>query len=172
MISDHITIYNRAGASETLPADQARYQAYTSRGEWSLEPPPPPNWDRELPRWRATRSLKPSPNSRHRLEPPFTTIFSSDIWQFSEREIAAGDEFVSQSWPHPSLRPLNYSAEKVLSFFNSAMKSRLPRSPWHEGRVRLDNGLTGPTEIDIASRSGLTPPAPRHPGPSTGRPAA
>jgi hypothetical protein len=55
IISDHITIYNRDGTSETLPADQARYRAYLHPEEWSLTPPPPLNWDRETPRYKATR---------------------------------------------------------------------------------------------------------------------
>jgi hypothetical protein len=39
--------------------------------------------------------------------------------------------------------PLNFSAREVMRFFNLAQKSRLPRSPWHDGRVRLDDGLSG-----------------------------
>jgi hypothetical protein len=41
--------------------------------------------------------------------------------------------------------PLNYAATKVLEFFNSRQKSRLPRSPFHGDELRLDDGLTGPT---------------------------
>ena len=160
IISDRLTIYSNDGRTETLPADQARYKTYMSPTEWSLTPPPPPGWERETPRYIATRDVRPSPNSRHRLEPPFTTIWQTDVWQFASQPIAAGAIVETRDWPHASFRPLNYSAEKVLSFFNSAIKSRLPRSPFFDGRVRLENGLSGPTEIDISSRSGVTP-APR-----------
>ena len=34
------------------------------------------------------------------------------------------------------------SAERVLAFFKAEMKSRLTVSPWHQGRIRLDNGLS------------------------------
>jgi hypothetical protein len=39
---------------------------------------------------------------------------------------------------------LNYSAAMVLEFFNSRQKSRLPRSPWADDQVRLDDGLSNP----------------------------
>jgi hypothetical protein len=71
-------------------------------------------------------------------------------WQYGERALKAGEEIETREWPHPSFFPLNYSAGKVLDFFNGAMKSRLPRSPWHEGRVRLDNGLNNvPGIVDV-----------------------
>jgi hypothetical protein len=47
------------------------------------------------------------------------------------------------SWPHPSFQPLNYSAEEVPAYLNSATKSRLTLSPWHGGGLRLENGLSG-----------------------------
>lgn len=137
------TIYCRDGTSETLPADQARYRAYLHPEEWSLTPPPPLNWEREIPRYRATRDLQPSPNARHRHEPPLATIFDNNVWQHGEKPLARGDEITTTQWPHSSFRPLNFSAQQVLAFFNGVMKSRLPRSPWYAGQVRLDNGLSG-----------------------------
>ncbi len=117
---------------------------------------PPRNWEREIPRYRATRPLKPSPNSRHRFEPPFASLSDNDVWQYSEQPIAAGEEIVTQSWPHPSFRPLNFSADRVFEFFNSRMKSRLPRSPFRGDRIVLDDGLTGATQPNISINSGVT----------------
>ena len=39
--------------------------------------------------------------------------------------------------------PLNYSAKRVLDFFNSQMKSRMARSPFFENEIRLETGLSG-----------------------------
>jgi hypothetical protein len=61
----------------------------------------------------------------------------------------AREEFESRDWPHASFMPMTFSAEKVLAFYNGAMKSRLPRSPWHEGRVRLDNGFSNMPQIVV-----------------------
>jgi hypothetical protein len=107
---------------------------------------PPPGWERETPKYRATRDLHPSPNDRHRFEPPFSTIWDSDVWQFATRPVTALEELETREWPHPSFRPLNYSAGKVLDFFNSRMKSRLARSPWAGDQIRLDDGLTGTSQ--------------------------
>jgi hypothetical protein len=111
---------------------------------------PPPGWEREVPRYRVTRDIHPSPNSRHRFEPPFASLSDSNVWQNAERDYKAGEEIETRDWPHPSFRPLNYSAGKVLDFFNTRQKSRLPRSPWIGDRIRLDDGLTGPTQPKIS----------------------
>jgi hypothetical protein len=42
------------------------------------------------------------------------------------------------------MTPLNYSARQVMDFFTNRQKSRLPRSPWADGRIRLEDGLGGP----------------------------
>jgi hypothetical protein len=107
---------------------------------------PPPGWEREVPRYRATRSVHPSPNARHLRESPFSSFSDSSVWQFAERDYKAGEEILSRAWPHPSFHPLNYSAAKVLDFFNSRQKSRLGRSPWQGDRLVLDDGMTGPTQ--------------------------
>jgi hypothetical protein len=116
----------------------------------------PSNWQTETPRYRATRDVHPSSKSRHRFEPPFSTIWDSDVWQYAEKEIAAFEEIVTQSWPHPSFRPLNYSAGRVLDFFNSRMKSRLPRAPFRGNRIELDDGLSGPTEPAFSINRAVT----------------
>lgn len=147
--SDRTTIYCRDGTSETLPADQARYRAYLHPDEWSLTPPPPADWDREIPKYRVARDLLPASRARYRAEPPFTSM-SDDCWQYGERPVVAGEIITTTHWPHPSFRPLNYSAEKVITFFNGAMKSRLSRSPWHDGCIRLDNGISNaPRIVDV-----------------------
>lgn len=107
---------------------------------------PPSGWEREPPKYRATRDIHPSPNSRHRFEPPFASLSDSDVWQYGERPIKAGEIIATTAWPHPSFRPLSYGAGKVLDFFNSRQKSRLPLSPWRGDRIALDDGLTGPTQ--------------------------
>jgi hypothetical protein len=142
IISERTTIYNIDGTSETLPIDQARYRVYMNPGEWSLTPPPPPNWDRELPLYRLTRDLQPAQKPRFRHEPPFSETWESDVWQYGEKFLARGTEITSIAWPHPSMRGLTFGAEKILQFYTASMKSRLPVSPWHEGRIRLDNGLS------------------------------
>ncbi len=160
IINDHLTIFRPDGTSQAFPTDEAIFRVRMSPGEWSRSPPPPLNWQREIPRYRVTRDLLPAQKARFRSEPPFAETWQSDIWQYGERAVATGETIETTNWPHPSFRPLNFSAERVLQFFNSAMKSRLPRSPWFGDQVRLDNGLSGPTEIDIARQAGLTP-APR-----------
>jgi len=116
------------------------------------QPAPPPGWEREVPKYRATREIRPAEKARFRTEPPFETIFDNDVWQYGERPVARGDEIETTSWPHPSFRPQNYSAARVLSFFNSAMKSRLTPSPWHEGRIRLTNGLSDAPPIVVRAQ--------------------
>jgi hypothetical protein len=117
---------------------------------------PPQDWEREVPRYRATRDVHPSPNRRHRLEPPFASQSDNDVYQYSERPIAAREEIETKAWPHPSFRPLNYSASRVLDFFMTRQRSRMPLSPWRGDRVVLDDGLSGPTQPNITINSGVT----------------
>jgi hypothetical protein len=111
---------------------------------------PPPGWEREVPRYRATRDIHPSPNDRHKFEPPFASQSDSHAWQYGTQILTAGNEIITREWPHPSFHPLNFSAAKVLEFFNSRQKSRLPRSPWQGDRIVLEDGLTGPTQPKIS----------------------
>jgi hypothetical protein len=103
----------------------------------------PQGWQFEVPRYRATRDLKPATKNRFRFETPFASLADSSEWQYGERPFEAGEIIESQSWPHPSFFPLNDSARKVLEFFKTRQKSRLPLSPWRGGRIALDEGLTG-----------------------------
>jgi hypothetical protein len=109
----------------------------------------PSGWEFETPRYRITRAIYPSPNSRHKFEPPFSTIFDSNVWQFADCPHAAREEISTRHWPHPSFFPLNEAARRVLSYFNRSMKSRLPVSPWSGDRLRLDDGLSGPQQPNI-----------------------
>lgn len=106
---------------------------------------PFPGWDREVPRYRVARSVRPSPNDRFKHELPFSSCSENDVWQYAARIHKVGEIIETKEWPHPSFRPLNFSAKKTLDFFNSAPKSRLARTPWSpaHGRLVLDDGLTG-----------------------------
>jgi hypothetical protein len=116
----------------------------------------PPGWERETPRYRAIRDIQPATKARFRFEPPFANLANSDEWQYGTRPIKAGEIIETPEWPHSSFRPLNYSAGKVLDFFNTQQKSRLPRSPWRGDRIVLVNGLTGATQPTISIDRGMT----------------
>lgn len=136
------TIYHRDGRSETLEASAAGWRVRND-SEWSFHVPPPPGWERETPKYRASRNIEPAQKERFRFEPPFGTGFASDVWQYGERPYKRGEIIETRSWPHESFEPLNYSAEKVLEFFKSRMKSRMTLSPWFGDQVRLDDGMSG-----------------------------
>jgi hypothetical protein len=72
--------------------------------------------------------LAPSQYARHRQEPPFTSSTDANMWQYAERPIAAGEELETTLWPHASMIPLNESARRILEFFKSHQKSRMPQS--------------------------------------------
>jgi hypothetical protein len=146
------TIYHRDGSSLTLPADQAALRTYYQRDEWSSTKPPPRDWQSVIPQYRVTRDLKPAQKSRFRFEPPFAETWESDVWQYGDRPYAAGESISTTFWPHPSFAAENYSAERVLEFFKSQMKSRLTTSPWFGGQVKLDNGLSNvPVPAEVKS---------------------
>lgn len=106
---------------------------------------PPLNWKREIPRYRVRAETRPAPKARFRFEPPFSQIMDPSEWQYSERVWPAGSVIETTEWPNPgTMTALNYSAREVLNFFNSRQKSRLPRSPWANDQVRLDDGLSNP----------------------------
>jgi hypothetical protein len=112
-----------------------------------------PGWEREIPRYRATRDLHPSPNSRHRFEPPFASLGDPDVHQYATQPVKAGDEFESREWPHPSFHPLTFSAVKTLEFYTSRQRSRMSLSPWRDGRIVLEDGLGGPTQIQLSIKT-------------------
>jgi hypothetical protein len=104
---------------------------------------PTEGWETATPRYRVVFDVHPSSNPRFKREAPFAQILDSTEYQYGERIYRAGEEVATKSWPHSSWRPMDYTAQKILSFFNSEMKSRLPVSPYdHSGRLRLDNGLS------------------------------
>jgi hypothetical protein len=119
---------------------------------------PPPGWQYETPVYRVERDIHPAPRARYRYETPFAEVSDNDCWQYGEFELKAGEIIETREWPHPSFRPLNYSAARVLEFFNLEMRSRLPRSPFQGSRLRLDNGLSGNT---ITADDVTTPQVPR-----------
>jgi hypothetical protein len=140
------TIFHEDGRQREMEVNEAaRLIGYGQAGAgkgWSFVKPPPLNWERETPKYRASRDVHPAPRARYRDEPPFSTISDNDCWQYAEREIKAHEEISTREWPHPSFRALNYSAGRVLEFFTTRTKSRLARSPWSGDRIRLDDGLS------------------------------
>jgi hypothetical protein len=104
----------------------------------------PRNWQREIPKYRVMRETKPAEKHRFTLDRPFSQMSDAATWQYGERLYKAGEVIETTEWPCAgTMVPLNYSAREVMRFFNLAQKSRLQRSPWHDGRVRLDDGLSG-----------------------------
>ena len=152
------TLYHRDGHEETFDLDKVARMASCGQvgagREWSNIAPPPPNWEREIPRYLVTRDLQPAPRARYRSEPPFSTVSDSNVWQYCGAEpVKAGQEISSTDWPHPSMLPLTFSAEQVLNYFKSGVeKSRLPTSPWFGNRVRLAGGVSGNITIVDMSR--------------------
>ncbi|WP_213775435.1 hypothetical protein [Bradyrhizobium sp. dw_78] len=103
------------------------------------------NWRHEIPKYRISRDTKPAPKERFRFEPPFSSSSESDVWQYGERIHKAGEAIETTEWPNPgTMTPLNFSAQRVLEFFTSRQKSRLQRSPWRDGQIHLDDGLSNP----------------------------
>jgi hypothetical protein len=159
------TIFNRLdGSSLTLPADQAALKTYYERATWSAQPLPPPGWEFIEPRYLVTRDLQPAQKNRFRFENPFSETSSNDSWQFGDRFYAAGETIERCiCWPHASMRGLNFSGERVLSYFINTIKSRLQQSPWSGGRIRLESGIGGALSFEVKSPS---------PAPFNSRPAA
>ena len=96
-------------------------------------------WERQMPRYKATRDLWPAaPKMKH--APPIPHLSESDdIWQYARQPISAGDLINTEFWPHPSFEPLNESARCVHEFFLAGIgKSWLPFRPFENGRVVLD----------------------------------
>jgi hypothetical protein len=105
---------------------------------------PPPGWERETPKYRVARETLPAPKARFRTEPPFASASDASTWQYGEKVHLAGEVIETTFWPNAgTMVALNYSAKRVLEYFGSHQKSRLPRSPWADGRIRLEDGMGG-----------------------------
>jgi hypothetical protein len=148
-MSKTATIYHRDGREKTVDVHEASRLVGAGHAgpgrDWSFVKPPPIGWERETPKYRASREVRPSPKGRHRFEPPFSmSIDDGHVWQYATRVIAAGEIIETKEWPHPGFHPLNYSAQRVLDFFNNRQKSRLPQSPWFGDSLRLSDGMSGP----------------------------
>jgi hypothetical protein len=144
-------IYHRDGREKTVDVHEASRLVGTGTvgadKEWSLTKPSPRDWEKEVPRYKVTRDVHPSPKARHRDEPPFGMMIDSDMWQYADRIYKAGETIETKHWPHPSFVPLTYGAKKVLNFLSSQQKSRLTTSPWYIDQIRLDDGMSGPTIV-------------------------
>jgi hypothetical protein len=115
---------------------------------------PPLNWKKEIPKYRISRETLPAPKERFRFEPPFASCSEANIWQYGVRVHKAGEIISTTEWPNPgTMTPLNFSAREVMSYFTSRQRSRLPRTPWFDNQVRLEDGLGGP-------QPKITPPRP------------
>jgi hypothetical protein len=121
---------------------------------------PPPGWQREVPRYRATRDIHPSPNTRHRFEPPFAAVWDDDMWQYGTQPIAAREEIETREWPHPSFRPLNYSAGRkqlaIAAARAGAVKGELLDSDNEMVRDRASTFVLGLADIAPASAPSLS----------------
>ena len=148
------TLYHRDGSQRIFSVDAVALMASCGQvgmgKEWSGVAPPPPGWEREVPKYRVRFDVGPTALARFRFEPPHDV--GANIWQYADRVYKANEEIATKSWPHPSFVPLNYGAEKVLEFFNTRSKSRLTTAPWHIDRLRLDDGMTGTIAIVDMSR--------------------
>jgi hypothetical protein len=154
------TVYNQlTGEAKTIPLVQAEHLARNSMGEWSFKQPLPPGWDREVPRFRVEHDLHPPAFARHRSEPPFVSSTDTYMWQYADRTFCTGEELEITAWPHASMTALNETAKQVLAYFTSHQKSRLPMSPWRNGRLRLDDGLSGAPPEQDTLRPNLPSPA-------------
>jgi len=160
-----LTIYHVSGETKRLPLARAQEQVAADR-EWSLTPPPPPGWEREIPRYQAREALKPARHERYRHEPPFSQEDEPDRWQYGTREIAAGEIVETTDWPARSFVALNHSAKVIFEAFLLGMRSRMPVSPWKDGRVYLADGLAFGPITAVHTSAGPTPPA-KH-GPARG----
>ena len=104
----------------------------------------PRGWQSQIPRYRVIRDTKPAEKHRFTLDRPFSQMSDATTWQYGERLHKEDEVIESTEWPCAgTMTPLNFSAREVMRFFNLAQKSRLQRSPWRDGRVRLDDGLSG-----------------------------
>jgi hypothetical protein len=104
----------------------------------------PRGWQSQIPRYRVVRETRPAEKHRFTLDRPFSQMSDASTWQFGDRLYAANEVIETTEWPCAgTMFPINYSARRVMDFFNSSQKSRLQRSPWLDGRVRLEDGLSG-----------------------------
>ena len=114
---------------------------------------PPLNWKRTLPTYRIARETLPSPKERHRFELPFTSMSDASTWQYSEKVHKPGEIIETTFWPNPgTMTALNFSARQVTEFFTTHQRSRLQLSPWADGQVRLDDGLSNPLPKILGSQ--------------------
>jgi hypothetical protein len=78
------TIYrHRDGATQQMFPDAARWYVHQNR-DWTMQPPPPPDWNREIPKYYVSRDLIPPPKARYRLESPLTSIMDDRVWQYCD----------------------------------------------------------------------------------------
>lgn len=134
-------IYGPDGAVRDLEWGKADSEVRMSGGKWSFTPPPPKGWEKEVPRYRATRDLLAATNPRHTGESPFSMYANGEAWQYGEQPVKAGEEIATTEWPDLSFEPLNYSARMVKTYFEQQPRTRMPNAPWQNGKVHLPEKL-------------------------------
>lgn len=128
-------IYGPDGAVRDLDWRRASSEVQNSFGRWSFTPPLPKGWEKETPKYRATRTVHPAANSRHATEAPFAHIGDEAEWQHGDRKVNAGEEISTKEWPHRSFVGLNDSAKHVLDLLGEPSGFVLPTKPWRDGQV-------------------------------------
>jgi hypothetical protein len=140
--TDRFQIFNHDnGEVAHVTMSEATHRISMDRS-WSRDPPPPRDWQREVPKYKVLRDIEPVTVERMRSESPWQQCSDPNLWQYGTRSVKAGEIIECKEWPHESFAPLNYAAKKVHEFFTTRQRSRMNRSPWIEGRVLLDDGMT------------------------------
>ncbi len=128
-------IYGPGGAVRDLEWARASAEVQNSFGRWSFTPPLPKGWEKETPKYRATKSVHPSHLARLADEPPVMLSSDDAEWQHGDRNVEAGEEIETKEWPHRSFVALNDSGKHILDLLNNRPVHVLPPKPWHGGQV-------------------------------------
>jgi hypothetical protein len=127
---------------------------------------PPIGWRKEMPVYRVRAETRPALKSRFKFENPFAQIMDPSEWQYGEKVWPAGSVIETDQWPCVgTFVPLNYSAREILFYFNGHQKSRMQRTPWRDGQVCLEDGISG----IMPTIKGPVTTAPRSDPPHTAR---
>ena len=127
-------VYSQDGFQE-MPFWQAQDAVRSSGGKLRHEPFPDIGWEKEVPRYRATMDVRPAKSDRLKHEPPVTYCSDPAEWQHGERQMNAGDEIETTTWPHRSFQGINTSARHVLDLIQNRSGYVLPKTPWQDGQV-------------------------------------
>jgi hypothetical protein len=142
------TIHNVVTGEVVSLSPEAIKMTMAGDANWRRGEAPPRGWERETPRYKATRDLHPPALARMGLETPWTSCNNEHTWQYAPGTVRDGEIVATTSWPHESFRPLNESAKRIHNFFSTATKSRMQLRPWADGRINIDDGMSfGEAEV-------------------------